>query len=436
MATTKHKRTISRRSFVKGIGCGAGSLLFAPTRFALGSERNPFRCIIFMEGNGVIPRFFASDVSIAAINAAGGNIGPNDYGDFNRRYGHSSVLDISNADLSQASALSSLASQAQGEPSIVDDTRVVLGLSNKVAGAGHTTHFGALSCSPSTARIPSAASIDHVLASFPEVRRASPFDVVRVGIHSLTTTPFNYNTCSAGERSPMPMICNPAIAYSNLFGSVAEGESAQAFLNRRKLLDFIRADVDATLSDLNGSPQMQYKIEKYGEAVDTLSVRHQTILGMEQRLREVAPQGPGPGTLYESTRSLDHLEVMFDLVKAALLGGLSNVAVLGSGTGGAFDLNYERLGYSGIGRHSLCHANNYTALNAVTDFHVSMVSRLAKSLKQIPEGSGSMLDNTVIVYLSDNGEKHHSNAHEWPMLVIGGANHGFGPGNRTLVYPR
>ena len=32
-----------------------------------------------------------------------------------------------------------------------------------------------------------------------------------------------------------------------------------------------------------------------------------------------------------------------------------------------------------------------------------------------------MLDNTVIVYLSDAAEGHHSRCWEWPMVVIGDA---------------
>jgi hypothetical protein len=86
--------------------------------------------------------------------------------------------------------------------------------------------------------------------------------------------------------------------------------------------------------------------------------------------------------------------------------------------------------------YDICHANDFVALNTITDFQVGLVSKLAKGLKSVPEGSGTMLDNTVIIYMFDNGEKHHSNSNEWPMLIIGGANHGFGAGNRSIVYPR
>ena len=36
-----------------------------------------------------------------------------------------------------------------------------------------------------------------------------------------------------------------------------------------------------------------------------------------------------------------------------------------------------------------------------------------------------MLDNTLLLHMSDNGEKDHSNAEEWAMLLVGGNNMGF-----------
>ena len=44
---------------------------------------------------------------------------------------------------------------------------------------------------------------------------------------------------------------------------------------------------------------------------------------------------------------------------------------------------------------------------------------MAEKLNAIPEGNGTMLDNTLIVYVSDNSDKHHSSATEWPMVVLG-----------------
>ena len=60
---------------------------------------------------------------------------------------------------------------------------------------------------------------------------------------------------------------------------------------------------------------------------------------------------------------------------------------------------------------------------------------MARRLADTPDpASGTMLDHTVIAYVSDNGEQHHSTASEFPTLLIGGSALGLG-GGRTIVYP-
>ena len=46
-----------------------------------------------------------------------------------------------------------------------------------------------------------------------------------------------------------------------------------------------------------------------------------------------------------------------------------------------------------------------------------------------------MLDNTVIVYVSDNSDKHHSTATEWPMVVLGNMGGRLKSNGRYLAYP-
>jgi len=46
-----------------------------------------------------------------------------------------------------------------------------------------------------------------------------------------------------------------------------------------------------------------------------------------------------------------------------------------------------------------------------------------------------MLDNTLIVYLSDSAEGHHPVCEEWPFLLIGNLGGRLKLGNRYLRYP-
>ena len=76
------------------------------------------------------------------------------------------------------------------------------------------------------------------------------------------------------------------------------------------------------------------------------------------------------------------------------------------------------------------------AIVQVTAGQFREIARVARRLADTPEptGEGSMLDNTLIVYVGDNGEQHHSTASEFPVVLLGGANLIAG-GGRTIVYP-
>ena len=51
-------------------------------------------------------------------------------------------------------------------------------------------------------------------------------------------------------------------------------------------------------------------------------------------------------------------------------------------------------------------------------FHMERIAQLATKLQVVPEGRGTTLDTTLLGYLSDSAERHHSRCWDWPMLVI------------------
>jgi arylsulfatase A-like enzyme len=55
-------------------------------------------------------------------------------------------------------------------------------------------------------------------------------------------------------------------------------------------------------------------------------------------------------------------------------------------------------------------------------------------LQAVPEGNGTMLDNTVIVYTSDFGERHHSTGYDWAYVLVGNAG-GALKFNQYIDYP-
>ena len=70
------------------------------------------------------------------------------------------------------------------------------------------------------------------------------------------------------------------------------------------------------------------------------------------------------------------------------------------------DLNDGITGVEGIRRVRRC--------------HVQLMAKLAAKLEAVPEGEGTMLDNTLIVMLSESGGAHHCHFGTFPFVTLGG----------------
>lgn len=428
---------MKRRQMLQGLGFGAGAALFAPLFRATASEAACCRVVIVVEGNGIYGRSFLAPSARSAIEAAGADT----IGDalwFHRAYQHADVLEVESPDLAEGLCLNPLAG-AEGETSLSERAAVVFGLSSTVAGGGHTSYNGALSCARGSATTPAAPTIDTVLGRL--LGGSLPFDVLRLGITGDSGRRLMYQTCAFDAGRPAPVITDPTAAFNNLFGSVATGAGAQAFTRRDELLDFARDDVNQALTTFSGSSFERQKLERYLESIEQLTTRQGRLLDSREQLLAVKPDDPESNPLFEAGDPMRWLQAQFDMATAALLGQLTRVVVIASGTGGAFSIEYPSI-ISGIGRHDLHHsignAEFSAAVAEATRQHVGMIAKMARSLDATPEidGSGTMLDNTVIVYMSDNGEQHHSKAEEWPMLLVGGSGLGFRTDGRTIAYPK
>jgi hypothetical protein len=444
----------SRRRLVQALGLGAGSALLAPLlRQVQAGENTPRRFVFVVEGNGVYPYSFLSTKARAAIDQQA----TQPVGDERlcyRRYGHTSPIEVPGDSLATALCLDPLAASA-GKISLETRAAVVLGLSSTVTGGGHSTGFGALSCARAVSS-PAIASIDTALAAL--VKQQTAFDALRLGTNANRSARLSYETCAFGPGKPAPILVDPAVAYASVFGSVGDASSLTAFTEQQALLDFTRGDVQRALKAFGGSSVERQKLERYLEGVESLQTRQQKLVAAKDALTKLRPEAPSTNPLYQQGslpqdgRYLDLLAAQFQIATASLLGNLTNVVVLASGTGSSFDV-FDRTINKDLARHNMQHgmlpkdgasasdlafsAGCVTDVAAVTRRHVSLLADMARQLAATPEpgASGSMLDHTLIVYLSDNGEQHHSVAEEWPILLVGGNALGFKTDGRTVVYP-
>lgn len=406
---------IARRNLLKGISLGASSILLSPftrSAHAMVGSNQPRRVVFVVEGNGFNPNHAQPKTIKRKKSAQSQNDAPR-------------LEDIPLKDHQLSDAMSPL------EP-FKEKLTVIQGLSSRICGGGHSNNFGALGVYSSKAGA-FGQTIDMALAE----QIPSIFPQVGLGISDKPEHSIIYNISARAKNKMMPIQCRPDLAYQQLFGSVAEGNAAAAFRSRSTLLDFMIDDVRRVNGRLVGDEKE--KLNTYLEAFESMRHRQRRLIDKKDDLKKHVP---APTDKYTSLVETDRLEAHFEIGATALISGLTNVLTIASGSGDPyFSVKFTGLGID-FGKHSIGHGGSYNGMNSdqlatrIRQFHMEQVAYLAKRLEQVPEGDGTMLDNTVIVYLSDAAEGHHSRCWEWPIVVLGNLGGRLKTDGRFLCYPK
>jgi hypothetical protein len=312
-----------------------------------------------------------------------------------------------------------------------DKLTIIQGLSGKMTNSGHSSFYGALGGYKASAHAPPLfATIDgHLSEKFPSVFNHLGF---KMGEGSQGTTFPSISAKAKGKQLPFQQ--NPLSAFENIFGSILEGgDLKKKYTRTGNVMDAMSEDIKKLQRNLPA--QEREKLGHYLDGFEALRDRRIKLVSMQKVLKENAPE---LNDKYTSSVKTHHLEAHFDMASAALISGLTNVVTVH-----ADDLSCV---YSGIGVgnnvHAIGHGAGFATLssqdcrNAIRTFHIDLIASMAAKLSKIPEGNGTMLDNTIIVYTSDNAANHHSFGLDWPMIVLGNAGGALKTKGRYLAYPR
>jgi hypothetical protein len=143
---------------------------------------------------------------------------------------------------------------------------------------------------------------------------------------------------------------------------------------------------------------------------------------------------------FKKPTECNRLEAQFEIAAAALITGLSTVVTLASGGGGQQYIAFPELGIP-VGGHHYGHGGGVEGKTydqcflEVRQYHTKLIAGLARKLDSVKEGDGTMLDNTLIVYLSDSGDGHHPNLTEWSVVMLGNLGGQLKTDGRYLQFP-
>ena len=305
-------------------------------------------------------------------------------------------------------------------------------------------------------------SIDQVLLARTDLRGGTPIPDVHLAVADSGEGNQRHVTCYSGPGQPIPHEASPSRAFSKLFAGVSFGGSSAegaptSTLERELQKRMFELDRDA----------IQSLAAHLGQAErERLDVHLDALGELEQRLRPVNDAGTPPATGCEavatsgvttSDRQAANIEkwgqVQADLLVNAFLCDRTRVADLAFGSSGSQHTGLLGLKNGGTDSwHEVAHLSlgeqertqsvsldgeALTAAAAYAEFDrlwAARVAYLAKRLKAIPEGNGSMLDNTLIYWGVECGTDHNHGPSDMQYLLIGGRNLGFQSG-QLLALP-
>lgn len=318
---------------------------------------------------------------------------------------------------------------------------IVQGLSGKMCKGGHSSWFGAMGVyktggEHSSGTILRATADAEIARLFP-----APFQHVGLALRGKVMGKETEGTLypgitAVGAGRELPFQASPDIAYQQLFGSaIANSDTARRRHSlKANLLDFMVDDIQKLNRTLPGSERD--KMQHYLHAFEELQVRREKLASMGDQIRESAPEFDEQRFTSKSpeARQAAHL----DLTAAALISGITNVVTMRLDN---ISVNYAGLGLSDKNVHGIGHGETSNgkspaeARDIIRLHHTKLLADLAAKLKAVPEGDGTMLDNTTIIYFSDAGNEHHADLKEWPYLVIGGSGGRMKLAGRYIRYP-
>ncbi|MDA1092625.1 MAG: DUF1552 domain-containing protein [Acidobacteria bacterium] len=234
----------------------------------------------------------------------------------------------------------------------------------------------------------------------------------------------------ADESTPLPMENNPRVVFELLFGDTGNTDPRirQARLSKdASLLDSVTERATDLSRQLGGSDQA--KLAQYLDAVRDIERRIQMAEAQSDRELPVMAQPAGiPDTMGE------HAKLMFDLMALAYETDLTRVAT--------FMLGREITGrtYAEIGvadaHHPISHhqkdPEKLAKLTKINQYHAQLFAGFIERLRSTPDGDGSLLDHSMIVYGAGMGDSNAHASQNLPILLAGG---GAGTGGKHIRYP-
>ncbi len=227
---------------------------------------------------------------------------------------------------------------------------------------------------------------------------------------------------SFGPRQPNFAFASPKAAFETIFAHASSDKSIQVKNEtENNMYKFLHGNLSGMSKAIKDEDNFR-KYDTYTQSVDAVIKRNAQLLAMKDQIKKYAPK-LSDDLMADKFNTVEQHNAFVELALASMYAGLTNSAtftldVLGTPVSGVMD--------EVIGLHDIGHNKPLGGLPALQvreklrTHHMSLIDKLITGLKKMPEGNGTMFDNTIIMYLPENGEAHHSKGTAVPFVILSG----------------
>ena len=243
---------------------------------------------------------------------------------------------------------------------------------------------------------------------------------------------YNNTLCWRNDTTPLPMEVNPRVVFERMFGTAdsTEKPARMAYITKRKSILDAMTERAAALNVQLG-PDDRTKVDQYLDAVRDVERRIQKAEEQIDQELPLVDQPVGVPASYE-----EHTQLLFDLLTLAYQTDLTRV--------GTFMVGKEQSNRAfpqiGVAEpyHPLSHHQNNPEKLAkqakVNALHMQLFVQFLQKLQSTPDGDGSLLDHTLLLYGSGMSDSNLHLMWDVPTMVVGGKTFGIS-GGRHIRYP-
>ncbi len=292
------------------------------------------------------------------------------------------------------------------------------------AGADHARSAAVFlsGAHPEKGSVHGGTTIDQVLAQ--HIGQDTPLPSIELGIEEVGLNCGSgygcayYNTISwRTPTMPLPMENSPQVVFERLFG---DGNSTAQRLARKKQDRSILDSVTDKVARLQGQldPGDRVRLSEYLDDIREIERRTQKATEQSANNLEVPEAPVGIPEAFD-----DHVKLMYDLVALAWRAEITRISTMmyaRDTSGATYPLSGVRDGFHTASHHSNVRAN-MDRFALINQYHVKTLAYFLDKLQKTPDGDGTLLDHSTVLYGSSmsNGNQHDHDP--LPIVVAGGA---------------